>query len=164
MRIASILVLVLAVSGAQCAEPKLTKELGEKVRSGSGTLTEDEVIKLVPGPVKVALEGADRTLSWEELTFIELSYVNGKFVSAKAEFNDTVDAKRVTIDKFKQIKIGMTSSEVNQVLGTENSLSSRRDARTGEYHSTFRWAEGRKIFCTIKDGKVSAPCGWIEQH
>ncbi len=164
MRIASILGLVLAVSCAQCAEPKLTKELGEKVRSGSGTLTEDEVIKLVPGPVKVALEGADRTLSWEELTFIELSYVNDKVVSAKAEFNDTVDAKRVTIDKFKQIKIGMTPQEVDQVLGSPNSLSGTRDARTGETHSTSRWVEGRKIFCTIKDGKVSAPCGWIEHH
>jgi hypothetical protein len=165
MRCAAILGLVLAAAGAQGAEPRLTRELGAKVQAGVGKLTEEEVLKLVPGPVKVVayaeVGGADRTLSWEEATSVEVMLIGGKVVSATAEFNDTAVSKTLTLDKFEQIKAGMTQAEVEKVLGEPNSFESNFKDDMNQPVTKCRWSQGRRIFAQVKDGKVSGG-GFIE--
>lgn len=162
MRIASTLVFVFALALAagpvRGAEPKLTKELGNKVLAGKGKLTEAEVLKMVAGPVQASRAepgyDADWKYTWMEVTSFEVEFVDGKVESATASFNDTVQSKTLTLDRFKQIKGGMTQADVEKLLGQPNSGRTLPgpDARQ---HTKSVWSEGRSLFVWIKDGKVS---------
>jgi hypothetical protein len=158
MRRALFLVLVLAFPCAAGAEPKLKKELGEQVRAGIGKLTEEEVLKLVPGPVRVRRSGdgeADWILTWEEVTSVEVVLTDGKVLSATAEFNDTFVSKTLTLNGFKQIMAGTTRAEVEKTLGHSNSTSTS-GGDMGDRRTKCRWSEGRRMFVYVKDGKVSS--------
>ena len=159
----SILALVLALPFAAGAEPKLTKELGQQVRAGVGKLTEEDVLKLVPGPVQVRRsgdDGADWILTWEEVTSVEVVLTAGKVMSATAQFNDTVVSKNLTLDGFKQIMAGTTREEVEKAIGHPNSTSTFRDDM-GDTRTKCRWSEGRRVLAFVKDGKVSGG-GFLE--
>jgi hypothetical protein len=162
MRTAAVLGLVLAISCAQGAEPKLTKELLEKIRAGADKLTEDDVLKLVPGPVDVAAAGdpTEWRLIWEEAISINVLLIDGKVFSANAHFDDTVTSKTLTRDAFKRIKTGMKREEVEMSLGRPNSESSLVD-NMRQLHTNCRWSQGRRLFVQIKDGKVIG-CGFME--
>jgi hypothetical protein len=155
MRSLSIITVILASQFAEGAEPKLTKELWKKVQAGEGKLTEEEVLKLVPGTVKVTRGGnGELTLTWEEAAIIDVELVNGKVESTTAQFNDTVDSKRLTIEKYKAIKTGMTQQEINKVLGDPNSSESSAN-NMAQTQTSCRWSQGRRLFVYIKDGKVN---------
>jgi hypothetical protein len=165
MRGVAIVVLVPAVAFAAGAEPRVTRELGEKVRAGIGKLTEDDVLRLVPGPVKVVAGPeageADRVLRWEEATSVEVVLIGGKVVSATADFNDTVVSKTLTLARFRQVKAGMTQAELEKVLGGPTSSESNYKDDAGQPVTTWRWSQGRRVFASIKDGKVTGG-GFIE--
>jgi hypothetical protein len=159
MRTLSVLCMVFAVSFAQCAEPKLTKELSAKVKAGIGKLTEKDVLKLVPGSVKIELPSLESRLDndstpcewilkWEEATSIQVSLIDGKVVSATFETNDTVVSKVLTLDNFKRIKTGMTQAELEKALPSPSKKSSSGNK------TNCRWSQGRRLAAYILDGYV----------
>jgi hypothetical protein len=162
MRSLSSIALFLIATFSQGAEPKLTKEMGKKVVEGRGKLTEAEVLKMVPGTFKAERTngGTDLKLTWDEATSFRVDLVNGKVESITAEFNDTAVSKKLTIDKFKQIKIGMTQMELEQLLGGPNGSSSFVDEMKIT-RTKCSWSEGRRLFAFIKDGKVDGG-GFVE--
>jgi len=156
-------VLILALAGLSAspglAEPKLTKELGEKVRSGIDKLTAQDVLKLVPGSVAISSNkggfvDADLILTWEEATKFDVVLINGKVASISATFNDAFASKSLTLEKFNQLKEGMTQDEVEQVLGKPNGVSSTTDNMKATV-TKCGWFQGRKLVAYVKDGKVN---------
>jgi hypothetical protein len=163
MRGVSIIILLLAVPFVAGAEPRLTKELGDKVRAGIGKMTVEEVLKAIPGPVKFerASDGdADWILRWDEATIIEVTLIDSKVVSASGEFNDTVVSKNLTFDNLKQIKNGMKQADVEKILGGANQTSSVGDDM-GQTRTKCRLSQGRRVFANTKEGKVSGG-GYME--
>jgi hypothetical protein len=159
MRSVLILALVGLSASPGLAQPKLTAELGEKVRSGIGTLTEQDVLKLVPGSVAISSNkggfvDADLILTSEEATKFDVVLINGKVASISATFNYAVASKSLTFEKFKQIKEGMTQKEVEQVLGKPNGVTSTTDNMKAKM-TNCGWFQGRKLVAYVKDGKVN---------
>lgn len=161
LRLLAIIGVFLSCSLAS-AQPKLTKELGEKVRTGAGKLTEQEVLKLVPGPLRVTrvskggLGGvdADWLLQWEEATKFEIVLIDGKLDQLIANFSDVALSKALTMEAFKRLKQGMSLGDVEQVLGAADFKSETIDDMNTKTTRCV-WSRGREIRAYIKDGKVN---------
>jgi hypothetical protein len=150
MRGLAVVALVLSIQPLHGGEPRLTNEVVENVMNGRGKLSEQEVLKLVPGQFTVARTAnreRDHTLTWEEVTFIEVVFINGKVAATKAQFCDTVVSMKLTLDKFKQIKPGMTQAEVEKSLDQPTEV-------LGTSPKTCRWKAGRRLWADIKDGRL----------
>jgi hypothetical protein len=160
-RLLAIIGVFLSCSLAS-AQPKLTKELGEKVRTGAGTLTEQEVLKLVPGPVTVIRMSkgglgsvdADWLMQWEESTKFEVVLIDGKVSQLTATFSDVAPSKVLTLEAFKRLKEGMSLGDVEKVVGKANSTSETIDDMNSKTTRCV-WSRGREIRAYIKDGKVN---------
>lgn len=161
----SVLTLLVAASLISLvqAQPRhrLTKELAEKVHTSDGKLTESDVLKLIPGPVPVSRPNrsafgtvnADLVLTWEEGNTAEVTLLDDKFRSFTATFSDVVPSKTLTLEKFKQLKEGMSPEEVNKILGGPSQRSDFLDDMGGKI-TTHRWSRGFRIVSYVKDGRV----------
>lgn len=163
-RLLPVLGLLLSSSLA-FGQPRLTKDLGEKVRLGAGSLTEKEVLKLVPGPVSVnrvrkgglgGLGGvdADWILRWEEVTKFEIVLIDGKVERLSAVFSDVAPSKALNLEAFKRLKEGMSLGNLEKILGPANQRSETIDDMNTKT-TRCEWSRGREIRAYIKDGKVN---------
>jgi hypothetical protein len=146
---------------AGAGQQRLTPEVYERVRKGVDRLTEDEVVKLVPGAftVKMSKVGGDEYyLIWEEVRRIEVEFSDGKVVSATGTFSDAVASETLTLASFRKIAPRMAREEVRKLV--EGSTRRGRFAsRTtldaeGKEIRVCEWTQGRKIRVQIRGGKL----------
>jgi hypothetical protein len=142
----------------------LTSDIGARVRDGVGRLTEDELLKLVPGQVTIEMAEAgadfDYVLNWYEARYVKVRLAGGKVVSATAVFSDEVTSKTLTLANFKKIAKGMTLADVKKILEGPGFVGSRSEGSTldaaGEEVGVCEWMEGTRVFARIKDGQIVA--------
>lgn len=159
----SIAVLLVAVSSAH-AEQGLTPDIVARVREGVGRLTEDELLKLVPGQVTIEMaeggEDFDYVLNWYEARHIKVRLAEGKVVSATAIFSDNVTSKTLTLVNFKKIAKGMANADVKKILEGPGFVGATSQRGTldadGKEVGVCEWMEGTRVFARIKDGQVVA--------
>jgi outer membrane protein assembly factor BamE (lipoprotein component of BamABCDE complex) len=158
-----IAALLLHAAIAHGQQQRLTPEIVDRVREGVGRLTEDDVLKLVPGPVTIEMGGQDDDfdyiLTWDDARLIRVEFRDGKVVSAKAAFSNLVASKTLTLPNFKKITKGMARPEVEKILGGPGftgSFSERSTLdSTGKEVGVCDWMQGRRIFARIKGGRVT---------
>lgn len=142
----------------------LSAEDADWVKKGNGKLTEADVIARF-GPADemrspeaprvigdaVVTTVADYVLVWRDRTLIRVKFIKDEAVEYSASFSDRLPHKKATRESFKKIKLGLSSNEVEQLLGTS-------DVETKEW---WYWGGHRTLTVTIKSGKVSG-YGWSE--
>jgi hypothetical protein len=163
-RLVAGIVAIFLAAGVGQGQERITPEIGKQVQDGKGKLTEQEVLKLVPGPVTVerntsGVEG-DLVLSWEEVCRIRVEFTEGKVTSAIGTFANAVASRTLTLENFKKIAKGMSRGDVEKLLerrpGEKGSFSlkSLPDNSGRRTKAVCEWEQGRKIIAYIKDGKV----------
>jgi hypothetical protein len=157
----SFAALLVCTSGA-CGQQRLTAEIGDRVRKGVNRLTEDDVLKLVPGPFTIEMGetgDVDYVLTWEEVRRIRVVFSEGKVISVTASFSDAVASKSLSLANFKKITKGTALRDVETILGGADFTGdfSQRVSRDASGKSVFicEWTAGRIIRADIKGGKVS---------
>ena len=146
-------------AGSVSGEQRLTSELYKQIENG---ITEDEVLKLVPGPVTADLDvgivdaDADYVLIWEEVRRIRVEFLDGKVSTATGTFSDVVASKTLTLDSFKKIAKGMQRKDVEKLLSGAPwyHRQASKDSQ-GRDMQVCKWEEGRVLRVYIKGGRVS---------
>jgi hypothetical protein len=164
VRICVGIAALLFNAGIACGqELRLTPEIADRVRKGVGHLTDEDVLKLVPGPVTIEMgnpiNNFDYVLNWDEARLIRVEFSEGKVVSAKCAFSDAVASKTLTLANFKRITRGMSRADVEKILGgsdyTGCFFSSGWLDAAGKEVSVCEWMQGQRIFARIKGGLVT---------
>jgi hypothetical protein len=159
-RIASSLVLILLLTGVAQGQQRLTSELAGRIEKGVNKLTEEEVLKLVPGPVTVTfgedLLGNDCLLTWKEVREIRVEFLAEKASSTSGTFTDVIESKTLTLANLKKIANGMKQQEVLKLLDGSGALRiSAGKNFEGKDIQICEWEDGRVLQAFIKGGKVS---------
>lgn len=166
----SLTLLVCTLHNAAAADENspITAANYEKIKAGEGKMTEAEVIKLL-GPIRHARSKGPRLLDlvWEDVTGIRADFRDGKAVDFFAEFSPHQPSKRINIDSFKRLQVGMSEDEARKVLGPEtNKYGGGTDHRGGfgpfltPIHVPLDmticcWYRMTRITVQFTDGKVS---------
>ncbi len=163
-RIVSGLALILLWTGSAHGQHRLNKAIFEPISKGVDRLTEEEALKLVPGPVTVSFEreGYDCVLRWEEVSRIRVEFLDGKTSTATGTFSDVVASKILTPANLKKIAKGMSQQDVEKLLAVGGtSMGHLAKNFEGKDIQVSEWIQGRVITAFIKDGKVKG-CAFID--
>ena len=82
MRMSTLFAVLLLSTSAANVQQRLTSELYKEIAKGRNTLTEAEVLKLVPSPATIKFSqdsrDEDYRLTWEEVCRIRVEFLNDK--------------------------------------------------------------------------------------
>jgi hypothetical protein len=166
---------VVVLASAVCAtagfgqQPRLTVDAYQKIKVGIGSMTADEALKLLPGPVIVrsdptsvtTLDGktAEYALVWEDTRRIRVVFAKGKVKSVDGYFSDTVKSRLLTPALCGQITIGMARGDVEKLFKVGKGTIGRHSQISSGGETVEEWSQGKMIKALIKGGiVVDAQC------
>jgi len=156
---------------AQAAEssgPLLTRRLLEQidpVRDSSRTpaqqaadaMTEADALKLLPVTYRLAPAPADTENDWviicAETSEIVIEFTDGKLSSRSASFHPAVTSGKLTLERFRELKDGMTKEDVEKLFGEE--LSRIGSVKRVGNVDRWRYVRGRELEVYIANHKVT---------
>ena len=156
-------VVVLSHGRAQPAKKAereaITAELHRWMSDGQGKLGEEEVIAklgladLVENPIDPDSNRnpiADIAMRWQDLSLIEASFKGGKAKQITGRFSPHLKHDKATLANFRTLKTGTGKSDLEKVLGVEDSEIELANGMT-----RYEWGAKRVLKVYFKDGKVS---------
>jgi len=123
-------------------------------------LTEADVLKLLPIGYWLAPTAADSENDWiiicAETTEFVIEFTDGKLSSRSATFHPAAKSKNLTLERFRELKDGMTKEEVEKLFGEElhRARSVPTENRTQQV-DRWRYVRGREMEIYIARGKVA---------
>jgi hypothetical protein len=149
---------------AQQQPLRLTNDAFQKLKAGIGTMTADEALKLVPGPVFVRTDttstttmdgkAADYALLWEDARRIRVVFSKGKVKSVEGLFSDAAKSKTITPALCGQITVGMSKGDAEKLVNPSRGKFGRHSQISSGGETVEEWSQGKMIKALIKDGKV----------
>jgi hypothetical protein len=113
----------------------------EKLKAGILKFKEADVVRLFGPPQTLKRPGplqADLEMAWEYTTRITVTYKEGKVNSLTGTFSAHLAVERVTPDKFRRVRVGMTEAEVVDVLGGHYAKITIDGVVSGQWGATAR--------------------------
>ena len=108
---------------AEPTQPLLTKELLGQIRKDADTLTEADVLKCLPTAYRLApatdVPESDWVIICAETTEFVIELTDGKLSSRSATFHPAAKSKDLTLQRFRELKDGMTKEEIERLIGQE---------------------------------------------
>lgn len=154
---------------AESTRPQLTNDLLRRIDPGAGSpresvtkgaeaLTEADVLKLLPTAYRLTPTPADSENDWViicgETTEFVIEFTEGKVSSRSATFHPAAESKTLTLERFRELKEGMTKGEVEKLFGEELSRV-RKSAERTQPIDTWRYVRGRELEVYISKGHVT---------
>jgi hypothetical protein len=155
------------VAFAQPVRSQLTNELVERINRGANSpdkkdgnpLMEAQVLKLLPIAFRIARpyddsDEVDEIIVSAETTEFEFEFIDGKLSSHSATFHPTANSQQLTLERFHEIKDGMTKEAVEKLFGQELGRARPSEKRAGQAER-YRYVRGRELEIYISNGKVA---------
>jgi outer membrane protein assembly factor BamE (lipoprotein component of BamABCDE complex) len=137
------------------------KAQSELIRVG---MTEAKVLALLGTPDRYRIGNPTGKqeilfLIWEDANRIEIVFHDGdrKAIEISGAFCEHVKSKKITAANFKRLRLGMSRSEVSDILGP----GLDRPAEKGT--ERWLWLNHRVTECGFQDGKIVAVRGHDEE-